>query len=124
MCCGSSRGEPAGGQGQLNNSSLWAHSSDRGEVCKGCKPISSEGRGEMSSPSPAHSSAFAAHTLYQVERPQHDVQSVHLQLDQLLPVDFHLHTVTEQFQEHLTRKAVKPTGQLTVGVGTGRRGMS
>jgi len=53
---------------------------------------------------------FAAHTLYQVESPQHDVQSVHFQLDQLLPIDFHLHAVTEQFQQHLTRKARQNPG--------------
>ena len=41
------------------------------------------------------------------------VQSVHLQLDQLLPVDFHLHAVTEQFQQYLTREAEvhEATGQ-------------
>ena len=46
----------------------------------------------------------AAHTAYQVQSPQHDIQSVRLQLDQLLPVDFDLHTVTEELQQHLQEK--------------------
>lgn len=34
---------------------------------------------------------------YQVKSSQHDIQSVHLRLDQLLTIYFHLHTVTKEF---------------------------
>lgn len=38
---------------------------------------------------------------YQVQRAQHDVEGVHLQLHQLLAVDLHFHAVAEEFQQDL-----------------------
>lgn len=38
---------------------------------------------------------------YQVQRAQHDVEGVHLQLHQLLAVDLHFDAVAEEFQQDL-----------------------